>query len=75
MESQHFQESSYESSSNSDQDEADVTLESESDQSLDLFIEFEHDDLIISYDENIHWSSRNLEPEILNTAPVTETGE
>ena len=75
MESQHFQESSYESSNNSDQEEADVTLESESDQSLDLFIEFEHDELIISHEENIHWPSRNLELEILNTAPVTETGE
>ena len=74
MESQQFQESTYESSNNSDLEEDDVTLESESDQSLELIIEFEHDDLIISYEENIHWSHPNLEPEILNAAPVTETG-
>jgi hypothetical protein len=71
MESQRYQESTYESNNNS---EVDVTLESESDQSLDLIVEFEHDDLIISYEENIHWSTPTLEPEILNAAE-TDTGE
>ncbi len=75
MESQRYQESTYESNNNSDFDEVDATLESESDQSLDLIVEFEYDDLIISYEENIHWSTPILEPAILNAAPVTETGE
>jgi len=74
MESQPYQESTYENNNNSDFDEVDVTLESESDQSLDLIVEFEHDDLIISYEENIHWSTPTLEPEILNDAE-TDTGE
>ncbi len=73
MEAEQFQESPYESSSSSDPEEANVTLESESDQSFDLFIEFEHDDLIICYEENIHLP--NLEPEISNTAADTETGD
>ncbi len=68
MESQPY----HESNNNSDFDEVDVTLESESDQSLFFVI---HDDLITYYEENLHLSAPTLEPAILNAAPVTETGE
>ncbi len=68
MESQRY----HESNNNSDFDEVDVTLESESGQSLFLIF---HDDLNTYHEVNLHLSAPTLEPGILNAAPVTETGE